>query len=199
MRRTPPPHPCGRCGGARAVRAPCGRAAVPGAALPPRAGPTVCLCATQPSAHCGCAACEAGWPQELGARGEPHALRRRRSLPSAHRRVCARAIAGLRASGERRALEPGLGATPRYPTVPRVWGGVHIQRTKTHQPSPKPVVGVGVGGGGVQGAGAHVSAGPNPSRGCLPAPRPVATTAANGDLVDRTAPGSLYPKSSPCG
>ena len=34
---------------------------------------------------------------ELGAGGEPHALRRRRSLPSAHRHVCV--IAGLR--GER--------------------------------------------------------------------------------------------------
>ena len=74
--------------------------------------PPVCVfvcappaCAPHSPAHfVGCAACEAGLEPCAGV-GSPHALRGRRSLPAAHRRMCVRAIAGLR-DERRRALEP---------------------------------------------------------------------------------------------
>ena len=54
----------------------------------------------------GCAACESGWSR-VREQEDPRALRGRRPLPATYRRMCARAIVGLR--GERgRALEPRL-------------------------------------------------------------------------------------------
>ena len=157
-----------RCAGARAVR-PCGC---------PRCrheqGHCVCLCGTQPGAHYGV---QLVGRLELSAGGEPHALRRRRSPPSAHRHVCV--IAGLRgerraartlkqaASGERRAAS-GLLASKGFTPHRRKSGARPIRRQgddvnefggcassgriKCYQPSPKPSR-----RGAVQGAEACVS------------------------------------------
>ena len=88
----------------RAVRVPCGRAAVPPVPLAATRNGPLCVCVPCSPAHTVGVQLVRKGPLELGAGGgEPLVLRRRRSPPL---RITVCVIAGLRVSGERRALEP---------------------------------------------------------------------------------------------
>ena len=192
---------CGQARGCREVKTRAARVPLrpSGAASSPRPrarGNPLCACAPHSPAHfAGCAAREAGAGSVVRERGEPGAtLRGRRSLPAAHRHLCA---------CDRRAEEGArLGAKEmrRRSATASLRTGGYYQRTKIEQLVFQSRE-AGRGAGGMR-----LDRGPSPSRSASAARRARARsrkmaaarrgTDSRGGAPDARRKPTLFPRSS---